>query len=49
MSLGTAVTFGIASYLIVSLLIHSAELRSFYGLLRDGFNRVAPTASNRQR
>ena len=49
MSLGTAVTFGIASYLIVSLLIHSAELRSFYGLLRNGLSKVAPTASNRQR
>jgi putative peptidoglycan lipid II flippase len=47
-SLGTAITFGVGSYLIFSLLIQSAELKDFYGLLRTEFAKVLPLPFNRQ-
>jgi putative peptidoglycan lipid II flippase len=48
MAVVTAVTSGIATYLVFSLLVHSAELKDFYRLFRAGFARVLPSAASRE-
>jgi putative peptidoglycan lipid II flippase len=48
LAVGTAITFGVGSYLIFSLLIQSVELKDFYKLLRSGFAKVLPLPFSRQ-